>query len=188
MRLIVICMCACVLAGTPVAAQGQSAGSEMPSVRSLVTDLAHDVAHLPTWGTVETLVVGGGIAAALKHEAARLARHISGTGDAEEILDPGAIIGHGALQAGAALAAYVVARTTGNPLGATLGAHLLRAQMLSGGITRGLKLAIGRERPDHGRNSFPSGHASAAFATATVLQRAFGWKVGIAAYSTAAYV
>ena len=72
---------------TPAAAQSQSAGAEMPSVRSLFTDLGQDVAHLRTWGTVETLAVGGGIAAALKHEDARLTRHVAGARDAEEILD-----------------------------------------------------------------------------------------------------
>ena len=160
----------------------------MPSLRSLFTDLAQDVAHLRTWGTVETLAAGGGIAAALKHEDARLTRDVAGAPRAEQILDPGEVIGDGVLQTGGALATYVVARVTHNVRGAVLGAELFRAQVLSGGITQGLKYAIRRERPDHGRNSFPSGHASAAFATATVIERTFGWKAGAAAYATAAYV
>lgn len=160
----------------------------MPSLRSLFTDLGSDVAHLRTWGTLETLAVGGGIAAALKHEDARLTRHVAGARSAEEILDPGEVIGDGVLQTGGALATYVVARVTHNVRGAVLGAQLFRAQVLSGGMTQGLKYAIRRERPDHGRNSFPSGHASAAFATATVIGRTFGWKAGVTAYATAAYV
>ena len=36
--------------------------------------------------------------------------------------------------------------------------------------------------------SFPSGHAAVTFASATVLQRHFGWKVGIPAYAVASYV
>jgi membrane-associated phospholipid phosphatase len=187
-RRVLVCTCACVLTATPAAAQSQAAEAEMPSVRSLFTDLGQDVAHLRTWSTVETLAAGGGIAAALKHEDARLTRHAAGARGAEEILDPGEVIGDGTLQAAGALATYVVARATHNVRGAVLGARLFRAQVLSGGITQGLKYAIRRERPDHGRNSFPSGHASAAFATATVMERTFGWKAGVAAYATAAYV
>ena len=56
--------------------------------------------------------------------------------------------------------------------------------MLTAGLTYGLKAAVRRE---HTGYSFPSGHASVTFATATVLQRHFGWK-GALAYSVAAYV
>ena len=52
-----------------------------------------------------------------------------------------------------------------------------------------LKLTVGRERPDGSSNqSFPSGHTSGSFATATVLQRRFGWKVGAPAYALAGLV
>jgi hypothetical protein len=36
--------------------------------------------------------------------------------------------------------------------------------------------------------SFPSGHSASSFATAAVLQRHFGWKVGVPAYVIAGYV
>ena len=45
-----------------------------------------------------------------------------------------------------------------------------------------------RSRPSGSGFSFPSGHATTAFASATVLQRRFGWKVGTPAYAVAAYV
>ena len=51
--------------------------------------------------------------------------------------------------------------------------------MLNGIITRSLKYAVDRERPDGGQHSFPSGHSSATFATASVLHEHFGWKVGV---------
>jgi len=37
-------------------------------------------------------------------------------------------------------------------------------------------------------SDLPSGHTTVAFASATVLQRHFGWKVGVPAYAVATYV
>ena len=42
------------------------------------------------------------------------------------------------------------------------------------------------ERPDESdNNSFPSGHAANAFASATTLHRRYGWKTGLPAYAVA---
>jgi membrane-associated phospholipid phosphatase len=52
-----------------------------------------------------------------------------------------------------------------------------------------LKHTIQRERPDGSNDaSFPSGHSASAFATATVLQRHYGWKVGAPAYALGGYI
>ena len=46
-----------------------------------------------------------------------------------------------------------------------------------------------RPRPDGSDNgSFPSGHTASAFASATVLERHFGWKAGVPAFGFATYV
>jgi membrane-associated phospholipid phosphatase len=93
------------------------------------------------------------------------------------------------LQAGAGLATYVVGRTISSPKLAALGGDLVRAQLLSQTIVQGVKFAVGRERPDSSnQQSFPSGHSASAFATATVLQRHLGWKVGVPAYAFAGFV
>src|SRR5262249_47177001 len=55
-------------------------------------------------------------------------------------------------------------------------------------LTFGIKEATRRARPEGSGFSFPSGHTTVAFASATVLQRHFGWKVGIPAYGVATYV
>jgi membrane-associated phospholipid phosphatase len=52
-----------------------------------------------------------------------------------------------------------------------------------------LKYSVQRERPDgSNQHSFPSGHTASAFATASVLQQSYGWKVGTVAYLVAGYV
>jgi len=66
---------------------------------------------------------------------------------------------------------------------------LLDAFLVNGAYTSVLKVAVGRERPNgQDERSFPSGHASNAFALAAVVERHYGWKAGIPAYALAAAV
>ena len=53
-----------------------------------------------------------------------------------------------------------------------------------------LKLTFGRQRPSNNPNyhSFPSGHTTTAFTTATALTYAYGWKAAFVAYPIAAFV
>ena len=92
------------------------------------------------------------------------------------------------MQAAGAIAAYAVGRATANPTVTRIGAELIRAQIVTQTLTTGIKAAVQRTRPDGTQFSFPSGHSAVTFASATVLQRNLGWKVGIPAYGVAAYV
>jgi membrane-associated phospholipid phosphatase len=106
----------------------------------------------------------------------------------EDAFDPGDIIGSGYVQFGAAMATYAWGRVSHKSRLTEVGADLAETQIVSGALTQGAKLIVSRPRPDGGGRSFPSGHTSATFATATVLQRHFGWKVGAIAYAGAIYV
>jgi membrane-associated phospholipid phosphatase len=55
--------------------------------------------------------------------------------------------------------------------------------------TRLIKGLIKKERPDKSNfNSFPSGHTSIAFQSASFIQKRYGWKFGIPAYALAGFV
>ena len=61
---------------------------------------------------------------------------------------------------------------------------------LMAGAVNGIKYSVGRLRPDGSRyNSFPSGHTSTAFMTATMLHQEYGWRspwFSIGGYTAAA--
>lgn len=101
-------------------------------------------------------------------------------------------LGEAGVHFGVPAALYAVARMTRHPDAAALGITLVRAQLVNAVLTRSLK-TIPRARPYQdeatvGKGSFPSGHASATFASATVLARRFGWRAGLPAFAVATFV
>jgi membrane-associated phospholipid phosphatase len=98
------------------------------------------------------------------------------------------IAGQEWLLASGALATYVVGRAAGQPKVAAVGGDLIESQMVAGITTLTLKYAIPRSRPDGEPRSFPSGHAAGTFAAATVVQRHFGLKGAVPAYTLATLV
>ena len=104
----------------------------------------------------------------------------------------GRILGDVGVQFGLPITLYAVARATRHPGTADFAVTLLRTQVVNGILTRSLKL-IPRPRPYQEvakltQGSFPSGHTSSMFATATVVQRRWGWRGGLPAYVLATYV
>ncbi len=69
------------------------------------------------------------------------------------------------------------------------GINHIRSLVANGVVTITLKYSAQRERPDKSNNvSFPSGHSSDAFTTATSLTYAYGWKAAMIFYPIATYV
>ncbi|MEN3337661.1 MAG: hypothetical protein V7647_1337 [Acidobacteriota bacterium] len=159
-----------------------------PSFGSLFTDLPHDFRHLPTRANAIWLGGGGALAVAVHSHDATLTRRAVASERLDTLVEGGSFVGGGMVQAGAAVGTYAIGRLTKHPRVAILGADLVRGQIINAVLTQGVKLAVDRPRPDGGRFSFPSGHSSATFATATVLERHFGAKAGIPAYVMATYV
>ena len=68
-----------------------------------------------------------------------------------------------------------------------VGRDLVRAQISATSWTYLSKFVTQRDRPNGDPRAFPSGHTSSTFATATVLQRHYGWKVGVPFYALGVY-
>jgi len=101
----------------------------------------------------------------------------------------GNLMGSFAFQIGAGVASYSIGKAVGNNKLSLVGRDIVRAQVVSQTIAQAVKFTIQRPRPDRSNNqSFPSGHAASAFATAGVLQRHYGWKAGVPAYAFGSYV
>ena len=148
----------------------------------------NDLTRLPTAGNAAILGDGGG-AALLSHPADKSVTKTFSTSDPlEDTLEAGAILGGFPLQIGGAFVTYGLGRAFKNDCVAAVGGELVQAQFVAQVLTYGIKGSVRRSRPEGGGFSFPSGHTTAAFASATVLQRHFGWKVGLPAYGAATYV
>jgi membrane-associated phospholipid phosphatase len=186
------------LAGAPFAAEAQTLApqSVAPAVsaaaadglQDIVAETIRDFSRLPSFETLTILSIGGATAA-LGHSVDRdVTRSLASSDRLGAIMQSGETIGGARMQLAGALATYTLGRMTSSPKVTSVGADLIRAQILSQALTAGIKMSVGRHRPDGTQYSFPSGHSSVTFATATVLQRNFGWKVGIPAYGLATYV
>lgn len=105
------------------------------------------------------------------------------------LFQSGNLLGQFAFQASAGFATYGIGKAIGNNKGALVGRDIVRAQLLSQALVQTVKHTVRRERPDgSNRGAFPSGHSASAFATATVLQRHYGWKIGVPAYGLGGYI
>ena len=182
-----------VACAVPAAAQSQqlsrAACGSAPSVSGLFTGTAGNFAQLGSRASLGIAAVGT-VAALGAHRVDHEVTHsftMSST-SSHDPFRPGAVIGGTPFQLGAAFATYAIGRALDKPCAASLGADLVQAQLMAQVLAAGIKQATRRSRPEGSGYSFPSGHTSVAFASATVLQRHFGWKVGIPAYGVAAYV
>jgi membrane-associated phospholipid phosphatase len=112
--------------------------------------------------------------------------------DKDTSIEVGEYLGEAGMHFGVPAAAYFISRATGHEAAADMSVAIVRTQVVNAIFTRGLKL-LPRARPYQEsatptKGSFPSGHTSAAFATATVIQRKWGWRAGLPAYAVAAFV
>src|SRR6185295_16784488 len=158
------------------------------STRTLFTGAVRDLRQVPTAASAGILAIGGAAALGAHTVDNRVNRNFAKGDEWNGSFKAGATLGGTPFQLGAAFTTYAIGRAFKKPCVASLGADLVQAQLMTQMLTVGLKQATRRNRPEGSGLSFPSGHTAMAFASATVLQRHFGWKVGIPAYAAASYV
>ena len=134
-----------------------------------------------------TILGIGAIAAAAAHVADPSMTSMLAT-ERASFLGPGETIGSARLQLAGALATFAAGHITGSAKVTAVGADLVSANIVAQTLTGAIKMSVRRGRPDGTQFSFPSGHTSVSFASATVLQRHYGWKAGVPAYAVASYV
>ena len=159
---------------------------DRPFVR-LVPNLARDVISIPSRQSLLLLIAGTASAAALSTRDASAQQWAVRVGRSQAT-DVGSAAGEGWVQGTIALGTYVAGAVSGHRAITHIGSDFVRAQVLNGLVTGGLKVSVDRIRPNGGEFSFPSGHTSATFATAAVLHGHYGLKVGVPAYAFAAFV
>ena len=163
-------------------------GVPSTSMPGVIADAVKDFRHIPSWANL-AIFAAGGLGAALEHPSdASVSRALSGSPSLGSFFRVGATAGDSRTQLAAALGTYAIGRISGKHKVALIGADLLQSHILAQTMTQAVKMSVGRTRPDGTQFSFPSGHSSVTFATATVLQRDLGWKVGVPAYGLATYV
>jgi len=185
------------LAALPAAAQeaataGDDAAQDAPTdggvVRKLITTLGRDLKHLPSKDNRAILVNGSILTLAVApFDTIGTERASSSPVLKATFGEAGKALGEEWVQGGGALAAYAAGHLLHKPQLIGVAGDLIEAQIVSAAVTQSLKFIVNRTRPDGEARSFPSGHASAAFATAMTLERHFGHKAGIPAFAAAVY-
>ena len=177
------------LACGPVSAQTVDPVLKAPSIGEILKDVPHDLWNFFSWDTAMVLGIGGGAALAVHPWDDNFAQEVETSVRLNDAMAPGKTVGAFGIQALFGVALYSTGSIARKGRLAQTGADILRAQLLSQAYVQTLKYTVQRERPDKSNDvSFPSGHSASAFATATVLQRHYGWKVGVPATAVAAYV
>lgn len=165
---------------------------EPPEHRSAIGRFLRDVGHDYTaFFSTDTAAwyVTGGAAAGMVHiwdQDINQAMADPAPSTQQE-LEGGDDYGNLTLQVPLAVGWWVTGRAMGSARTRDAGRDLLRAQISATSWNYALKFAVGRTRPNGDPRSFPSGHATAAFATAMVLQDHYGWKVGVPFFAAATY-
>jgi hypothetical protein len=150
-------------------------------------NLGTDFKNLPTGTNAAIIGVGALGAIAVHRYDAPLSKWATSRGPSS-YTKLGNVSGNGFTQAGVAIGTYAIGKLTHDDVTIHVGSDLIRGQLLNGIFTESLKVGVNRTRPTGSARSFPSGHTSASFTTAAVLQAHFGWGVGSAAYAAAGFI
>jgi hypothetical protein len=171
---------------------------------ALGRDLWNDFKAFPRRPSTWVILGIGAGSALLAHPADdNVNARLVGSKTAERLWVPGHILGAAYTQAGVsiglwAIGRYIVPPDPEQPAAAGvsprtnkwshMGFDLLRAQIVAQTVVQATKFAVRRDRPTGVCCSFPSGHAAAAWAAASVVERHFGYRMALPTIAIASYV
>ena len=178
-------------------AQGPEAVPEPTETnwKSLLQDTGRDFVSFPQRKSTWVLLAVGGALALTAHPADDYVQtHIVGNPTADGIFAVGKVLGNAYFQIGASAAMYIVGQQltkegdTQTHRLTHIGFDIIRAQIVAQALVHGIKISAQRDRPTGDCCAFPSGHATSAFAAASVLERHFGYRGSWPALVAASYV
>jgi membrane-associated phospholipid phosphatase len=169
---------------------------EHTGLAALATETWNDFKSFPRRESTWVILAVGGAAALAVHPADQaVTEHLSQSEAAAAFWAPGKYIG-GVGMVVAPVAIYVLGRYVFAPAAdkpatnkwSHLGFDLVRAQIVNEVLVQAIKYSARRTRPNGDPYSFPSGHASATFAFASVLERHLGARLAWPTLALGAYV
>jgi membrane-associated phospholipid phosphatase len=162
----------------PAPAQALSSTSTFkttPKTPNFFKQTLIDFGNLSSTNTLTWLAIGAVASTSVHPMDMSVTRQMS-SAPAMEQLRAGNIIGGKEFQFGASVAALAIGKMSGHTRVSDVAGKVLRAQIVAQTVTGVIKQTAQRNRPDSSdMRSFPSGHTSVSFASATVLQRELGW-------------
>jgi membrane-associated phospholipid phosphatase len=169
---------------------------EHTGFKALAIETGRDFKAFPRRRSTWVILGIGAAGAALAHPADdNLNDRLTGSTAVGRFFGAGKYIGSAYVQAGTAIGLYVIGRyAMAHPdrqrtnKVSHLGFDMLRALFVSQVLTQAIKVTAQRDRPTGECCAFPSGHASAAFATASVLERHLGYRGSWPTFVLAGYV
>jgi len=181
---------------------GQQAAQKPPpphrtGFKALLFETASDFTAFPRRRSTWVILAIGGAAAALAHPVDdNVNARLTGSTAVSRFFATGKYLGAVPTQAAIATGVYLIGRyvippAQGEPKTnklSHLGFDLMRALIVSQTLTQTIKISVRRDRPTGECCSFPSGHASASFATAAVLERHLGYRAAWPTLLAASYV
>ena len=147
-----------------------------------------DVKELFTSWPLLILIGGGALTAGLTQIDQDINTSLNPAGKRQTFNDTLGIVGSPYVVDGLAGLTFVSGYLLHKPQLANTGEVLAESLVFTESLALGLKLAVGRNRPNGGHYSFPSAHAARFFAVATVLETLHGPAVGIPSYLLAGLV
>ena len=182
------------LQGTPQAPPPPQ--PEHTGFSALVHSTASDFAAFPRRTSTWVILGSGLVGVALTHPFDDNVREgLEDSSGAKNFFKAGKYLGSVYVQTGVAIGMYAIGRYALPPEQGThtnkwshLGFDLVRSTILSQVFVQGIKYAVRRDRPTGECCAFPSGHAATTFATASVLERHFGYRGAWPTIVAASYV